>query len=280
MIRRMNHPLLQLSLLAPLLVAGCVNVDQTTPAPVPAAPMKPPARALPVMRTETLGVSVENRPILLHRFGDGPVGTLIIGGVHGDESAAIYIAERLIELLQRGEITGLTESVAIIPLANPDGAAAGRRTNARGIDINRNFPATNWASTKPGKYHGGAAAGSEPETIALKKAVETLRPRRIVSVHSITRGRECNNYDGPGKQLAERMSACNGYPVTGSIGYPTPGSFGSWAGIDQGIPVITLELPRELSGPKAWEGNRQALIASLRDRVARDERQPVTSDNP
>ena len=68
-----------------------------------------------------------------------------------------------------------------------------------------------------------------------------------------------------GQALASRMSALNGYPVTANIGYPTPGSFGSWAGIDQGIPVITLELPRELSGERAWETNRQALIASLRD---------------
>jgi protein MpaA len=61
------------------------------------------------------------------------------------------------------------------------------------------------------------------------------------------------------------MAGFNGYPVTATIGYPTPGSFGSWAGIDLGIPVITLELPRELSGPKAWESNRQALLVALRN---------------
>jgi protein MpaA len=255
--------LLSLALLSPLCLMGCVNTEPDTPAAL--APVKaPPAPALPVMRTETLGLSIEKRPIILHRFGEGPVGTLIIGGVHGDESGAIYITQRLVELLQRGEVTGLNEAVAVIPIANPDGAAAGKRTNARRVDINRNFPAKNWGATRPGKYHGGVNAGSEPETLALKIAVESLRPRRIVSVHSITRGRECNNYDGPGKALAERMAAFNGYPVTGTIGYPTPGSFGSWAGIDLGIAVITLELPRELAGANAWESNREALIAALR----------------
>jgi protein MpaA len=263
----MTRTLLRLTLLAPLVVMGCVNTEPDTPAPTRIAPAKAapaPTPVPPVMRSETLGLSVEKRPILLHRFGEGPVGTLVIGGVHGDESGAIYIAQRLVELLQRGEVTGLTESVAVIPVANPDGATAGRRTNARRVDINRNFPAKNWSTTKPGKYHGGVNAGSEPETLALKVAVESLRPKRIVSIHSITRGRECNNYDGPGKLLAERMSTFNGYPATATIGYPTPGSFGSWAGIDLGIPVITLELPRELSGPKAWEANRQALLGSLR----------------
>lgn len=269
----MTRATLKLTLLVPLFaVVGCVNTDPEIPtavAPVKAPVAQPPAPPVPaavplVMRTETLGLSIEKRPILLHRFGEGPVGTLVIGGVHGDESGAIYITQKLIEALQRGEVTGLTEAVAIIPIANPDGAAAGKRTNVRRVDINRNFPAKNWGTTRPGKYHGGINAGSEPETLALKIAVESLRPKRIVSAHSITRGRECNNYDGPGKALAERMSALNGYPATGTIGYPTPGSFGSWAGIDLGIPVITLELPRELSGPKAWETNRQALVAALR----------------
>jgi hypothetical protein len=42
-------------------------------------------------------------------------------------------------------------------------------------------------------------------------------------------------------------SAC-GWPVRTNIGYPTPGSLGSWLGIDRGLPVLTLELP---AGPLA-----------------------------
>ena len=30
-----------------------------------------------------------------------------------------------------------------------------------------------------------------------------------------------------------------------SIGYPTPGSFGTWAGVEKKIPTITLELDEE-----------------------------------
>ena len=36
------------------------------------------------------------------------------------------------------------------------------------------------------------------------------------------------------------------YPVEGDIGYPTPGSFGTWAGIEKNIPTITLELDEEI----------------------------------
>ena len=51
----------------------------------------------------------------------------------------------------------------------------------------------------------------------------------------------------------------NGYEAKDNIGYPTPGSLGSWAGIDRQIPMITLELPRKMGGEEAWEQNRQAL---------------------
>jgi protein MpaA len=218
------------------------------------------------MQTETLGTSVQQRPIILDTFGDGPVGTLVIGGIHGDETTSIVLARRLVDLLKTENLSGVDGAVAIIPVANPDGFEAGKRTNARRVDLNRNFPAKNWATTRPGKYHGGTAPLSEQETLVLKNVVERLHPRRIVSIHSITRGRQCNNYDGPGEALAKRMSAHNGYPVTANIGYPTPGSFGSWAGGDLQIPVITLELPRDLPADKAWEQNREALLEAIQFR--------------
>ena len=215
------------------------------------------------MTTESLGESVQGRPILLHRFGEGSVSTLIMAGIHGDEPTSIAVAGYFVTLLQNGEVPDFEGTVAVIPVANPDGAAAGKRRNARNVDVNRNFPAANWGRSRKGVFYGGPAALSEPETVAIHKAVQELKPRQIISIHSITRGRECNNYDGPGEALAARMAEHNKYPIKATIGYPTPGSFGSWAGIDLQIPVITLELPRDLPQDKAWEGNRAALEAAV-----------------
>jgi protein MpaA len=93
--------------------------------------------------------------------------------------------------------------------------------------------------------------------------VARVRPKLLISIHSIGSGRQCNNYDGPARQIAEEMSRHNGYPATATIGYATPGSLGSWAGKDLQIPMITLELPRRLAGSQAWADNRHALLAAI-----------------
>ena len=56
----------------------------------------------------------------------------------------------------------------------------------------------------------------------------------------------------------------NGYPLSASMGYPTPGSLGSWAGVDRRIPTVTLELPRNLDENRCWEHNAAAVLAFVR----------------
>jgi protein MpaA len=226
-------------------------------APVNAATVNKGAEAV------HLGYSVKGIPILLQVFGhEGPV-TLIFGAIHGSEPNSGGLARHLLDdLLEHPEIYA-GRRVGIIPVANPDGLVRNQRLNEHKVDLNRNFPAANWAVSKAGPYHGGTRAGSEPETQAVIKSVELLNPQRIVSIHAISRGRECNNYDGPAAKLAELMKAKNGYRVAKTIGYPTPGSFGSWSGIDRQIPTITLELPHDLSDAESWKTHREALHAVI-----------------
>ncbi len=210
-----------------------------------------------------IGKSVEWRPIEAYVRGNVPERTvLIVGGVHGDEPKSVFIARRLIELLDTEHAAGADTRWVIVPVINPDGYERRKRRNAHKIDINRNFPTDSWTRlSKRSRMYGGSKPASEPETRAAITAVERYRPAAIIAIHSIGDRRYCNNYDGSGEAMAAIMQSHNAYPVTSSIGYSTPGSFGTWAGIERNIPIITLELPSHDSPKRCWEDNRPALLA-------------------
>ena len=49
------------------------------------------------------------------------------------------------------------------------------------------------------------------------------------------------------KNIAQKISEITGYPIQEDIGYPTPGSFGTYCGVERKIPTITLEVSDKLS---------------------------------
>src|SRR5688572_13226849 len=246
------------------MIAGCRSA--ATPSPDAAPPPPPRPRVMP----QTIGHSVMGRPIEMYSFGavEGGRPVLLMGAIHGNEPTSADVSRGLLaELLE--DPRALTEGVGgvpvvVIPVANPDGLAAGTRQNANKIDVNRNFPSRNYYERTPGrKFHGGEKPASEPETVALMSVITRLRPRLIITVHSISDGKHCNNYDGPARAIAEVMTQHNGYPAVPTIGYPTPGSLGNWGGNDQQIPMITLELPRALRAARAWSDHRAAVYAAI-----------------
>jgi protein MpaA len=203
-----------------------------------------------------LGVSVAGRPIEAvdvagARAAPGR-GALIFGAIHGDEPGAAELCRRfLVELAERPPLY----RTIVIAALNPDGLHAGRKNNARDVDLNRNFDARNWQREHRAGYDPGPAPRSEPETALLAALVERWRPRALVAVHQPL---GCVNWDGSGRALAEAMSDACGYPAVASVGYPTPGSFGSRYGVDDGACVVTFELPRPV--PDAdWAGCLRAL---------------------
>lgn len=223
------------------------------------------AELLPVLgpQTRQLGKSVLGLPIVGHFFGMTGPKTLIFAAIHGDEPNTAFVANQLVEHLTKNPEAYFARRVVVVPVANPDGLARGTRINAREIDLNRNFPAKNFAIGKKGRYFGGELPASEPESQLLIELIDDWQPDRIITMHAITRGKHGNNFDGPAEGLAKTMSHHNEYSVLKSIGYPTPGSFGSWAGIDRNIPTITLELPSDAAGSIVWRENREALLSAI-----------------
>ena len=248
------------------LVTGELLLPEDAPSTIPAAPLE-------VVTGHEIARSLQNRPIVFRQYrgvalADAPsVEILLFAGIHGNEPTTVFAAARLIELLDTdvASIIPPGHRLTVVPVANPDGYAARRRQNSAGIDLNRNFPAANFSSAARNKKNSpGPSPLSEPESRAIHDLVLSLKPTRILTLHSIRPPRHGNNYDGPAQQLAELLATKNGYAVLPTIGYPTPGSFGSWAGIDLKIPTITLEFPSNATGPAAWVANREAILAFIR----------------
>ena len=103
-----------------------------------------------------LGRSVEGRPIAAWRWNEdnGPP-ILIFSGIHGDERSAIELARRMEKRWIADPSLLGGHHVFFIPIVNPDGFEADTRKNARGVDLNRNFPG-GWVNSAPRDAdHGG-----------------------------------------------------------------------------------------------------------------------------
>ncbi len=161
---------------------------------------------------------------------------LVIGCFHGDEPQGNYLIE---EYLKENNTTNLL----FIPCLNEYGVRNNVRTNENGVDLNRNFPTRNWELTDKNEFFGGETPSSEKETRFVVDIVEKYNPQIILTLHAPFK---VVNYDGDARSLAEEISEIINYPVEENIGYPTPGSFGTWAGVERNIPTITLELDEEV----------------------------------
>ena len=227
-------------------------------------PETPPDTAAALSRHpdfwHVIDTSADGRPIYAHEHGTGDSAVLVLGSIHGDEAVTGQVVVRLAEWISSEGITPIGRTLLFVPFLNPDGVANHKRTNAHGVDINRNFPTRNWDPIPTqSHYPPGPAPASEPETRLVLSLLARFAPRLIISLHAPL---HVVNYDGPAQAIADRMGSWNGYRVSGSIGYATPGSLGTYAGVERHIPMITLELP-PVGADDAWLQNRNALVDAL-----------------
>jgi protein MpaA len=205
------------------------------------------------------GRTVNNRLIEYSVHGTGSQTVLILGAIHGSEpTSAILVGELQEYLVKKPQPAFLTtRRVVLVPVANPDGLAEGIRSNADGVDLNRNFPTANRVNS----LQFGLQSLTEPESQVLTRLIDQYKPARIVSVHQPL---ACIDYDGPALELAEQMAQAANLPVR-KLG-AMPGSLGSFAGETLGIPIITFELPpgtEKLDERVLWELYKQALFIAI-----------------
>ena len=190
---------------------------------------------------EIYGRSHLGRPLEVW-MPSGPSRLLIHAGIHGEEGETTVALSQALRFLSEP-----SPNCAVILSANPDGLARGTRGNARGVDLNRNFPTQDWSDNpvmnrytldapRDVVFSPGPSPGSEPETRALMALMGELKPEAVVALHAPLACIDAENEGPLGQWLSERT----GLPLVSDVGYPTPGSFGRWGG-EQGIEVVTYE---------------------------------------
>lgn len=194
---------------------------------------------------------------------------LVLGAIHGDEMSSASLALHWSELA-RGERRDV--HWRFIPVVNPDGLFRGRptRTNARGVDLNRNFPTREWQSLAPKHWvertrrdprrFPGRQPLSEPESVWLDRQIREFRPDLIVSIHAPY---GVLDFDGP-IPAPQKIGGLVLEPVG-----VYPGSLGNYGGLQMKLPVITIELREAGRLPPApevqrmWSDMRQWMSRQL-----------------
>lgn len=252
-----------------------------------------------IMQLESLGRSVQGRELWLVKVSDqvakdeAEPKLLYIANMHGDEVVGRELMLNLLNLLateysQSARIKHLVDhaQIYIMPSMNPDGFEAKRRYNARGVDLNRDFPDF---TSDPWDTPSGRA----PETQALM----ALHSRHQFTLSANFHGGEvCFNLPWDTQANAPRQERFGDDPLMRDLArqyadlnptmrnnsggsfdrgvtygyewYEVDGGMQDWSNHYRHSTHATVELsmvkwPQAERLPEFWEENREALLQYL-----------------
>ncbi|WP_238551812.1 M14 family zinc carboxypeptidase [Candidatus Symbiobacter mobilis] len=245
-------------LLGMFLVVGTVGMAHACPAFFLRVPQVSRALCQQAALVPSGATSVLGQPLLVRDVAASPAQwrVLVLGGIHGDEFSSASLVFHWIGMALRDP---LDTHWRFLPVLNPDGMLRrpATRVNAHGVDLNRNFATPDWVREAPLYWERrtrkdprrwpGSAPLSEPESRYLAEQIRTFAPDLVVSVHAPY---GVLDFDGPlrpptrlGRLYLDRVGVF-------------PGSLGHYCGLQQGIPVVTVELPNALRAPPPAEMRR------------------------
>ena len=253
---------------------------------------------------DSLGKSFDDREIYRIIVGNKNAGRklLFTGTIHGREymTAKLLVkqTEYFLQNICKNGIENYDVAIHIIPMVNPDGAALCHRgingvrnkklkekllamkeedfmkwkSNARGVDLNRNFPAF-WEEYQCEKQepsseqYKGECPESEVETKFLTKLTRKEKFQATISYHS---SGEVIYWDfgqqgklrKDTKKLAKIIGDTTGYELIEGWDTTAPAGYKDWALLEMKIPSVTIEIGKgdspllEGEFPEIWEKNK------------------------
>jgi predicted deacylase len=226
----------------------------TTLGAVSAAADDASERPRPEITREVVGTSVDGRPItLVHRAHEGATTrVLVVGSMHGDEQAGLRVVKRLV----RRHNLPADLDLWLLRTINPDGTARNIRTNARGVDLNRNFPHS-WGSSPRTATWSGPRPLSEPESRVLRKVVRRVDPWLTVIFHQPLYGVGATR---PGMKTVRALARGMALPVRDfNCSGVCRGTFSSWVNNRTAGLAITVEFGRRASARQITLATRTLL---------------------
>ena len=232
------------------------------------------------LETEIIAHSLDGREIPVMRFGSGGTHILIQAGIHGRELMSGRLVVDMLAKLVKDHPEGIDGvTFHVIPMVNPDGveiamhgaqaianpelralveqliAESGEghsrwKANARGVDLNRNYP-TGWEAltgrTPGSSRYRGEAPLSEPESRALADYFNRYDFAVTLSYHSMGSVIYWQGATGEleivNETLADVVGGHTGYPLErNEMGSVERGGFKDWTLMDCGVPSLTVEI--------------------------------------
>jgi hypothetical protein len=209
-------------------------------------------------RNKVIGHSLAGRPIPLHQSGDPKWSgeLLVFGCIHGDECAASGI--KPVSALSAG-CPDPSADIYVLPNLDPDGETAGSRLNARGVDLNRNFP-SEWKRIgfRWSPQYSGPRPFSEPETRLAAQVIRSVRPAATIWFHQYRGERPFVRAWGQSMEGARHFAALARMPFR-AMRWPA-GTGPNWQNHNFGGAAFVVELPQGAIGSKMRDRLSKAIV--------------------
>jgi hypothetical protein len=261
-------------------ISACENSKEKS-VEIYTSPFYLSAYSSPFVFSSIIGRSVNDKALKVTAVGSGHIISLvIIGAIHGNEQNTEDVVRGLMNRYkEHPDLVPPGMRLFFLPLLNPDGFKESRRKNARGVDLNRNFPTSNWRSDavsphKISQGSGGENPGSEPEVQALIRWLmsvvnKTMKKVYLISYHAAYKNgavqpgyRIYKQPEDEAIQLAQYIANVSGYTYlrTWITSLPITGELINWCGENE-IVAADIELPTykpaDIIPPGKSESTRQ-----------------------